>query len=427
MKTGVTIYATILCVVAATVVMTPFFSAAAQSGREAQTPQPTPTPQATPPVRSDVKQSFVVDGSAEKYRLVFPTGFYGTVRKGKLHYAGAEASVYDSFIERLNQAGAQGYRLISVKGGFPVALVRQDEAQYEYAWFETTSDPLSIGIGFALKYAEPAKRGFHVIGKFFVSKNCQSMDSSNDMPGMEICKEKSLFLLEREKGVEIPIQFTVAGSIPRWRTSKQQALLQTQIEENLAIGFYPRTLFSKYEILLEQTEKSRPPVNGNKDVRVVTSPFWRDDIEKKTNELAQQGYRLALLNKGIAVMYRPDETATPVSYIWLDTRKKEFEKELTKLQEKGAVYRMTYPINDGTRHKLIFELKPVDDGKRRQYRILKFEFRDMENAAEKKVYTDLDPASKESITRLNGLVKEGFAVRELFVSDENNLLLERPL
>jgi hypothetical protein len=416
-------YGTILCLAAAIVVAMPLFSASAQSGR-VQTPQPTPSPQVTSP---DAKSSFRVYGSAEKYRLVYPTNYDGILRKGKLSYADAETgwarpSIHNSFIEQLNKAGEQGYRLIAAIGDFPVAIVKQDETQYEYAWFETNSDSFKCSL--EDNHAELAKRGFHVVGKFFIRRDCWPTD--NNEPIIMRCLDRELFLLEREKGGEKPVPFMVAESLPRWKTSKQRELLQTQIDEKLAEGFYPTHLLSKYEILLEKTAKAEELLAGKTDVRVVATSLWHDDVEKKVNELAQQGYRLALVNKGIALMYRPAETATPVSYVWLDATKKEFENQLAKLQEQGAVYRMTYPNDNGTENRLIFELKPVDDGTRREYRVLKLTFQNMENAAEKKVQTDLDPPSKESIKILNGLVKEGFAVRDLFVSDAKSVLLERP-
>ena len=125
-------------------------------------------------------------------------------------------------------------------------------------------------------------------------------------------------------------------------------------------------------------------------------------------------------------MYRRGEAATPVTYVWLKAKGKDFEKRLAGLQESGAVYRMTYPGGDGDETGLVFE-QGAGGGRRREYKVLKFEFRFTENKAEGRVHIGLAPSSKETMRTLNRLVKEGFAVRDLFVSDEVSALLERPL
>jgi hypothetical protein len=145
--------------------------------------------------------------------------------------------------------------------------------------------------------------------------------------------------------------------------------------------------------------------------------------------LAKQGYRLSFVKNQIALMYRYRDNAIPATYVWLDAKKKDFEKRLAQLQGRGAIYRTTYPNGDGREDKLIFEQRVVDDGTRREYKVLKFELFDTEDAAEKKVHTDLIPASKETLKMLNRLAKEGFVVRDLFDSDSNkfDVLLERTL
>jgi hypothetical protein len=188
-------------------------------------------------------------------------------------------------------------------------------------------------------------------------------------------------------------------------------------------------VFSKWEILLTQTENTEEPSTGSPDVQVVMS-LGLKDVKKRVSELAKQGYRLLLVNSGIAVMYRRSDTATPVSYIWLNAKGKEFEKELAQLQAQGAAYRMTYPDEEGKENNLIFEQKAVDDGTRREYKALKFEFQvvedlNLKNGTEKEVHIDLTPASKETISLMNSLVAEGFVVRDLFLTDKPSVLLER--
>ena len=150
-------------------------------------------------------------------------------------------------------------------------------------------------------------------------------------------------------------------------------------------------------------------------------------MEKKVAQLAKQGYRLALVNNGIAVMYLTPGAVKPCSYVWLEAKKKDFETQLAQLQARGAVYRMTYPSSEGIENKLIFEQTAAGDGMRREYKVLKFEFQYVANSAEKKVHRDLTPASKETLKLMNALAGKGFVVRDLFISDEVSVLLERSL
>jgi hypothetical protein len=345
-------------------------------------------------------------------------------------YDRARPSINNSFIEQLNRAGEHGYRLMSTIGG-PIGMLKFDEARYEYAWFETYSEWFFAKTGFEEKYSEFSKQGFRLVDHLLLSYNCEPMfpgDRSLEIPDLgEKCISKDLFLLGREKGINKPTQHLLVSSVPSWR-GHPSVEMSTQNNEKLAEGFYPSTILSKFEILLEQREDNDDQASDKQEVQVVRSSLGlRDDaiVRKKVNKLAQQGYRLALVNSEIALMYRRSDAATPVSYVWLDAKKKDFEKQLVQLQARGAVYRMTYPNKQGAENQLIFEQSALDGGTRREYRVLKFDFQDIEDASQKKVHTDLTPASKETMKMLNSLAKEGFVVRDLFVSDNVSVLLER--
>ncbi len=412
----------------------------AQSGRSIPPPPstPTPTPQTVSP-NQEAKRSFVVDRSADTYKLVFETNFEGentfSAKPEKIDFEKTWRPWLDNFVEQLNKAGAQGYKFTSVIERWqpasghnnypaPVAILKLDEVQHEYAWFVTTSESVFTISGFEQKYTELTKRGFHLADHFLIGGSCRSAGEGED------CKLNHLFLLEREKGVEKLKQFILASSPVRAGFKfRNEAELTAQIKEKLADGFYPSDVFSKWEILLSQTENTEEPSTESPDVQVVMH-LGLKSVQKKVNELAKQGYRLLLVNSGIAVMYRRSDTATPVSYIWLNAKGKEFEKELAQLQAQGAVYRMTYPDEEGKENNLIFEQKDVDDGTRREYEVLKFGFQvvedlNLKNGREKEVHIDLTPASKETIKLMNSSVKDGFVVRDLFLTDKPSVLLER--
>lgn len=420
MRISLTIYATILGL--AILSTTLALSATAQSGRVNEAPRatPTPTPKTTTPKGSAVRAGVE---SSEEYALVFPTGRDGTVHWKHVEYEQAILSLRSSFIEQLNKAGSQSYRLISITGGYPIGIVKLDEGPYEYAWFQTSSDRFFAKSGFEEKYADFSKHGFRVVENSFMGESCWTDPISKE----DICESKDLFLLQREKGIEKPTQHIVISSVPSWR-GHPSVEISTHVGEKIAEGFYPSKVLSKFEILLEKSDGNDEVSPDKPDVQVVRSSLGlRDDaiLEDKVNDLATQGYRLVLLNNGIAVMYRRSDSATPVSYIWLDTNKKDFEKQLTQLHASGAVYRMTYPNREGNKNKLVFEQSAVHKGERLEYKVLKFEFQEVDDRAANKVHIDLAPSSKETMKLMNSLARQGFVVRDLFASDKVSVLLER--
>jgi hypothetical protein len=109
----------------------------------------------------------------------------------------------------------------------------------------------------------------------------------------------------------------------------------------------------------------------------------------------------------------------------LRRKPKRYEKDLAKLQENGAVYRMAYPNQLGDEHRLIFEENASTNGKRREYKVLRFELVWTDDKEAKTTSYDLTPESKASLVEFNRLVSEEFEARELFVTDVACVLLER--
>jgi hypothetical protein len=421
-----------------------FGDASAQSERII--PKPTLPPSTESPDQPEAKPKFVPDPDAHKYKLVFPLSskrkIYKEPPKNRREKKEREkelerdkyniaASYRDSFIEQLNEAGALGYRLIAL-GARIIGIVRLGNVQYEYTWFETFSSYEFTKGGFAKEYAPLARQGFSVVGHLFLGSICKSEPTSRDKYGAvprfapPYCEYRDFFLLEREKGIERRRHVELAQDVPRWRGPRSEEVLATQINDYMAFGFKPILALSRYEILFHPITGKDEFLPKDAEVKVVIG-----NVKKKVNELARQGYRLALTQFQIAVLYPPRGTTAPVSYIWLDSmKKKSFEQELARLQDSGAIYRMIYPNVEGVESTLIFEQPGIDVSKRYQYKVLKVDFQGTENFADQRVDFDLTPSSKEAIKMLNRLVKEGFAVRDLFASDpyaakEVSILLER--
>src|SRR5262245_14283758 len=446
MKTGKAVCAIAGLLFISLVSMETFWGASAQSGRII--PKPTPPPSAESPKQPESKPKFVADPDANEFKLVSPISasrkIYKDPPKNRKEEKEREkeieqdsenigASYRNSFIEQLNKAGERGYRLIAL--GHPmIGIVRRGNVQYEYAWFETNSELFFTKAGFVGKCEEMARQGFSVVDHLFLWSICDSGPTSYDEHGPvstfnpPFCESRDFFLLERRKGVEVPSQYRLARHVLRWRGMGSAVALTTQNNDYLALGCTPTLALSKYEVLLRPITDKDEFLPEGAEVKVVTGLI---KLKKKVNELARQGYRLALTHDQIAVMYRHRDTTAPVSYIWLDSRKKKsFEQELARLQDSGAIYRMTYPIDDGNEDTLIFEQPASDVSKRREYKVLKIEFQWTENFADQRLDFDLAPSSKETTKTLNSLVKDGFAVRDLFISDPRitkkaGILLER--
>jgi hypothetical protein len=336
----------------------------------------------------------------------------------------------DVFRERLNIAGELGYDFVSIVYQpqrvstlnyyvAEVAMVKLDHVQHEYEWFGGTSTDYFALPGIEQRYPSLSRQGFHLIDYHRTDHSYCEDDRD--------CSDHD-FLLEREKGVDKSIQFIVAHW-PLQRKMTMAPVLTAQIKEKLRDGFYPNYVFSMWDILLTKIPNPDELITDDLDVQVVQAV---KGVKNKVNALAKQGYRLLLINQGIAVMYRRSNGATPVSYVWLDAKKKDFEGRLQEMQSAGAIYRTIYPNVRGSRNQLIFELKERDNDKRPEYKVLKFDFQVLRYSkvmgdGGKEVHVDLTPSSKEIMKTINVLAKDGFIVRDLFNADKVGVLLERSL
>jgi hypothetical protein len=367
----------------------------AQSGRVTPAPTPSSLPPTSPKPRTDAQ---VFDRNPPKYKLVF-----------------SAVSEFSVFVDQLNQHGEQGYRLKSVIYGWqksdrknyflrPAAILQLDETKYEYAWFKTTSYWYFGVDGFDEKYAEMAKQGFRLVDHFYTGGTCEPGD----------CAVNDLFLLEKPKGVARPREFRMAGRSPGRR---MQLDLSAELNEGVAAGFYPISLVSKFQVLLESVNSEDQPLE-KPNIR------WTN-LNSQINKLGRQGYRLAFMHDEGIVMYRDPGSSTPLEYEFVKVGRGKLEKRIKALEEGGATFRTIYRDQHWSGEKLIFEKKLISDGGRRELRALRFEFRLMEDQSGKSVQIELTPEGKEALSSFNDLVGQGFVVRTLFGSDHVGVLLER--
>jgi hypothetical protein len=389
------------------------------------------------PATADVQTAVPLDGAKREsavhgggeYRLIFPTSSVGAAKTFNSEDEAVRASKFDSFVEQLNKAGAEGYRLTSfvyAHSGLPVGLVRRAAARYEYTWSASWGgyDWLEGAGGFKQKFASLSQKGFRLADYVHLDIYCgpvieEDPSTAIGATGMQ-CKTVNLFLLERELGVERPARFAVLG----WE-KKPAVPAVTELKRKLSEGLFPKQVFAGFDIWFEEGDTDDGRWRGDAEIELVwyDASWWGKDTNRSVNKMARRGYRVGLINWDTAVMYR-DSGSGGFNYYWVDAKKKSFEKQLAQHQAKGAVYISTYEEE----HKLIFERRLPDDGKRREYRVLKFEFRLEEDAGGNRVRIDLAAQGQEALRALRSLVREGFTVRDLFLSGKKvGAILERPL
>lgn len=383
------------------------------------------TPAATPLTQSNTK---LVNGSPNKYQIIFAREYEGkTVTAGEQESRRGKRTRLTNFIEQLNKAGEQNYELYKLISPFPyysVALVKLGEAKHEYTWFEMMSSSDLVKSRFAKSLQQMSEKGYRLIAHSLVSRDCDQTDSEFSV-NVGMCTFTDLVLFAKQTGVKkFSGQTLVSPS--SGREAKANIELKTQCEEKFAEGYWPVSILSAYEILFEKQSLPDNVFSDKPDVQIVRASWKSNDLEDKVNEWAKQGYRLAITRNRIAVMYRNKATVQiPVSYVWLQAAQKSLAKDLAQLGAKGAIYHTVYPTDQGTANILIFEQKLKDDGIRAEFKVLQFEFDERANQAEKKVYVDLNPTSKEAAKQMTELTKEGFEVRDLFYAEGVKVILER--
>jgi hypothetical protein len=392
--------------------------------------QPLPT---QPSKQRESSPKFVPDPKADKYKFVFlrtEPGRLGYSYEDHIKYSDELKIRRDNFIDALNKVSEQGYRALPFwTTGF--SLVQLSDQQYEYTQTETESAYINTkGNAFEGRFRDLERKGFLTIAhtSWSLCDNPPVIVGEMYSPS---CQGYDRMLLERTKTFAQSNQFLLAYSGPG---APNAEVLTKVVKEGLALGFTPTHIFSPFKILMQKNIPQREFAPDMSETLVIFSKSEKK-FRLRINELAAQGFQLALYNYGTALMYRPKNGATPLSYVWIDAKKKDFEQQFLALQAKGASFKMTYPNRVGEESNLMFEQSGTGDYKRREYKVLKFELNSVEFLVARKVQSELTPASIESLKELNRLAQDGFEARTVFISDSSggfekykfNLLLERKI
>ncbi len=391
----------------------------AQSGRDA--PKQTPTPQS-------VGQPAQNSARADEYKLVFsPHILWVRASAGEAAYRQSVVANLDETVEQMNRAGAQGYRLVAAVRQKMVSLMRLDEGQYEYRHFVILNNFTRWRVDFNAQHEKLTRQGFRFVSFYSQDRTCEIFNPQ--VTAAEECEFTNVFFYEREKGVRQPnkqLLVTTNDSADK----PMDAELTELVNEKLSANIYPVGILSRSEMLLEQVADKDELVSDKPEVQVIEGTGAGDAVLKRINALAQHGFRVWLAKNNLVVMYRRAAAAAPLRYEWLEAKKKNFGKELVKLALQGAQHRAFYTSDkDAWKGWLLFEVPQVADSKRREYKVLQFDFDYTIKDAEGKTYVEFSAKDKETLGAMNKLVKEGYEARELFHSDcgecITSVLLER--
>lgn len=408
-------------------VLTAVMSVTAQSGRKAQdSKKPTAPIEPIKPIVAP-ETSRIIASDADEYKLVFPTNpidrsaikSVKNIHKWYVQYT--DKKDRENIVEQLNGLGAQGYKFIAATNTFAAGLVRLGEGQYEYQDFRTESTNLYAKLGFTEENERLAAQGFHYRLNSMTYSICTE---GKDIAWEHDCYYEDFFLFEKEKNGKPPLPMSGFISIGTTKGSPE-ADMTGEIKEKMVDGFLPVAAFSVYEIWLQKQADTDALLDDAPEIKAVRSIRSAGHLKGKINEWASQGFRLAIITNGLAIMYRRQNETAPAKYVWLEARKKSFEKELNEISAQGAIYRATYPGTYGEKRTLIMEA-PLNPGeKKRDYKLLQFDFEYKQNADET-ITRHLTEASKDVVKNLNKLANEGFVARDMLYYDgQFCILLER--
>lgn|GEM_PF-1585772 len=406
------------------ILLPPVFGGVGQSGR-------TPPPQTT---TAPAKPESVFDPNRDEYRLVFTKGYEAFTKGQKVDLDEQWKHYTADFIAELNRIGAQGYRVVSIALSPLAAVVKRSNEQYEYGMLQVINQKRVFdgNAQFGPRYAPWARKGFRVVDYFVLYDWCWpgKWDENGNWEPVD-CTYHSQVLLERQKNAEAPRKYDIVSARLTFSKEKLETGLTEELNDARKTNLYPTHMLTKFQLLTQSPIGAEDFPGDEYEMEIVSG-----DVKKRINELAQQGYRLILrpLALQAAVMHRKKGMTTPASYIWVNEKK--LEQELPRLQQQGAIYRMSDGCAAGSlfQPQMIFEQPSERDGKQREYKTLAFELNELQNDATQRVESELSPASIKAVAEFNRLTKDGFEVRDFFACDMSDkkarpsrvkLLLER--
>ncbi len=319
----------------------------------------------------------------------------------------------ENFYVNLNFLAKKGYRVKF--RGLGATLLELDESEYEYESVLKSSSIYFVRAGLTYELPEKNKDGYRLSVHSPYGGYCNP-EITDGITIADNCLYHDAYLFEKDLRSRRPVQQAIVRSGHGWR-AKPGADLTEQLKERLEEGYYPVILLSRFEILVEKIFKTDQEIQeiAKTEFQIIRSGLGTGNFKKRLNDLAKEGYRIGLIGNEIALMFRNEETKkSSVSYTWLRSDKKNFPREVARLEQTGAKFTAVYPNPHGEKNSLVFEQNLKENRQKSDVRILNFEVLMTDDQVGGKFFSNLTPDSMKNEIIMNELAKEGFVVRGMY-------------
>lgn len=259
----------------------------------------------------------------------------------------------EQFISKINHYGSCRYRLTQVvrimlgsddrleQMSFSGILEKEENSQYEYAWF------LSTRPGEAQTLANNlAEKGFYFRESMsFVYGRCSTVAEKqksenkdlgilSDIFNIKLGQMGAFFLFERKVGSFKKNEYRILDARITGKSGEMEAN-KKKMDDYIAKGFRPVDLwyvgeFNEHFVVMEKDESIKP----EGDYIFVSSYYG---MKKTLNEMAKKGYKLIFIGYSFAVLNRTKEESLNIEYDSFETYKDVSKKSL-QWQERKLSY-----------------------------------------------------------------------------------------
>lgn len=358
-----------------------------------------------------------------------------------------------SFISQLNVAGKTGYRLEQLTK-LPLnnserfekmklaGIMKLDPGnRFEYDWFEAftpgevvTRMDVRSAMGFNFRDALPVLQGICEDNSEYQQEDGSDAQKVLDrVRGTLEWSSGAIYFVERKNDEVKSNNYRVVIGMLGWGKNPGEEL-ESGLSDLDKAGFIPVSMNSfkirnKYAFAVLAKRKTAllsEGVSQNKsDFRLIV---LRSGFEKKVNLLAKDGYsllfsgRLGALN--YALMVRSVGPYSSASYTFLTSTHKAFSSALSAAPAKHLIYSGLGNDDYGCDSAEVGLVFKTADRQRAIYETLKMTSLP-KNSKETGPPTTFQRPTDETIGRFEQLLKEGYAVRELYFDNDIEILFEK--
>lgn len=362
----------------------------------------------------------------------------------------------EQFISKVNQYGNCGYRLTHVvrvmlgsddrleQMSFSGILKKEENSQYEYAWFLATRPGEAQTLANNL-----AEKGFYFRESMsFVYGRCNTIAEKqksenkdlgilSDIFNIKLGQMGSFFLFEKKVGNLKKNEYRILDARITGKKGELEAN-KKKMDDYIAKGFRPVDLwyigeFNEHFVVMEKDES----IKSEGDYIFVSSYYG---MTKTLNEMAKKGYKLVLIGYAFALLNRIKVEPLHIEYDSFETYK-DVSKKSRQWEGRNLSYVATgisgYFIDcdpfDGNWFFSIATEKTTDKNKDILF-LVRNDFIDEYFKKNGLNPTKKNPLTKEQIqemdiefnNELNRLFKEGYQIVNYGIPNAEVIMFERP-